>query len=205
MKHGMKHATDPVAFAACACIASAATGASAALTSMPWWAVLLTGAMLAACSLREITDRSRKSRSVAASVFGAAFALALPTSAPPAPGVVSTSAVAVVMRGDLFDELGKLDSDPNAVLGTTISVTGAWTPATHDSLATISRRIVSCCAADAIDVGFDVRLERDEHIGAGEWVQIEGIVGERVVDGDVRYVLEHSVIRVLEDDATTPR
>lgn len=201
----MIDARSAVAFTAGACIASAATGSSAALTSMPAWAILLTGSTLAWCSLRGARAASRSDPSFAAAACGIVVALALPESPPPAPGAVSTRAVAGAMRGDLFDALDRLDSAPDAVLGSTIAVTGTWTPASGGDLATVSRRIVSCCAADAIDVGFDVRLARDARVDAGAWVRVEGTVGERVVDGDVRYVLEQSRIRGLEDDATNAR
>ena len=198
--------SDPrcaVAFAAGTCIAAAMSGASLALTSMPRSATLLTGTLLAACALRECDDRALRARAIGASLCGAALALALPIAAPPAPGAVVTRAVSSSIRGDLFDALAKLDSDPDALLGKTITVTGSWTPPTHDDLATVSRRIVSCCAADAVDVGFDVRLDRDEREARGAWVRIEGVVAERAVDGDIRYVLEHSRVRGLEDDAPT--
>lgn len=109
------------------------------------------------------------------------------------------------MHGDLFEALDRLDSAPNAMLGITIAVTGTWTPASGDALATISRRVVSCCAADAVDVGFDVRLSDDVRIPAGSWVRVEGTVAERVVDGDIRFVLEHSHVRGLEDAAKHAR
>jgi hypothetical protein len=192
-----------VAFGAGTSLVGAMSGASVALTSMPRWATLLTGAMLAACVVHECEDRGRRARAIGASLCGAAFALALPISPPPAPGAVSTRAVASSMQGDLFEALARLDADPNALLGHTLAVTGSWTPPTRDDLATVSRRIVSCCAADAVDVGFDVRLIRDARVARGAWVRIEGTVGERVVDGDIRYVLEHSAMRGLEDDAPT--
>ena len=199
----MSRARLAVAFAAGACITSAMSGASLALTSMPRWATLLTGVLLAACAIHDRSDRTGRTRAIGASLCGALFAVGLPVVAPPAPGAVSTRGVSSSIRGDLFDALATLDSNPNALLEKTISVTGSWTPATSGELATVSRRIVSCCAADAVDVGFDVRLDRDKHVERGRWVRIEGVVSERVVDGDVRYVLEHSKIRGLEDDVPT--
>ncbi|HYK54031.1 MAG TPA: hypothetical protein VEV38_10925 [Candidatus Eremiobacteraceae bacterium] len=199
----MSYARFAVAFAAGTCIMSAMSGASLVLTSIPRWATVFTGMLLAACTMIERADRARAAHAVGASLCGALFALGLPVVAPPAPGAVSSRGVTSSIRGDLFDALATLDSDPNALLGKTITVTGTWTPAMSDELATVSRRIVSCCAADAVDVGFDVRLERDTHVERGRWVRIEGLVSERFVDGDIRYVLEHSKIRGLEDDAST--
>jgi len=195
-------AQSVVAFAAGVSIASAATGASAVLTAMPSWATLLTGSILASCAL---AGASQRSRSFAYVACGVCAALWLPTSPPPAPGTVSTRPASTAVRGDLFEALDRLDSAPNAILGSTIAVTGTWTPATRDDLATVSRRVVSCCAADAVDVGFDVRLLRDARVAAGTWVRVTGTVGERVVDGDIRFVLEHSHVRGLEDAAQIAR
>ena len=91
------------------------------------------------------------------------------------------------------------------MLGTTIAVTGTWTPASRDDLATVSRRVVSCCAADAVDVGFDVRPSHDSQVAAGSWVRVDGTVAERVADGDIRFVLEQSQVRGLEDAAENGR
>jgi len=109
------------------------------------------------------------------------------------------------MRGDLFEALDRLDSAPNAMLGNVVAVTGTWTPASRADLATVSRRVVSCCAADAVDVGFDVRLSHDSRVAAGTWVRVVGTIAERVVDGDIRFVLEQSQVRGLEDAAETGR
>ena len=201
----MSATRSAVALAAGACIASAATGASAALTSMPSWAIFFTGLTLAYCSIGGARKEADRKPFFSASACGVFIALALPASAPPAPGAVSTRAAAGAMRGDLFEALDRLDASPDSMLGSAIAVTGTWTPASEGDLATVSRRVVSCCAADAIDVGFDVRLARDVRIDAGRWVRVEGTIGERIVDGDVRYVLEQSRIRGLEDDAANAR
>ena len=195
-------AHSAVAFAAGASIASATIGASEVLTSMPAWATLLTGSMLAVCALRGAAPRRR---TFAYAVCGVCAALCLPASPPPAPGMVSTRPPSTSLRGDLFEALDRLDSTPNEMLGSTISVTGTWTPASRGELATVSRRVVSCCAADAVDVGFDVRLSRDVRVAAGSWVRVDGTVAERAVDGDIRFVLEHSRVRGLEDAAKNAR
>lgn len=197
----MNDAHRAVAFAGGAAISSAATGASAALTSAPPWVTLLAGAILASCALAVASGAGQKRRSTAYAVCGICAALLLPDTPPPAPGTVSTRPASTAVHGDLFDALDRLDSAPDSMVGRTIAVTGTWTPASRDGLATVSRRVVSCCAADAVDVGFDVRLERDAHVAAGTWVRVDGTVGERFVDGDVRFVLEHSRIRGLEDAA----
>lgn len=191
-----RHAGVVVAGAAGACIVSALSGASSALTVIPAWATALTGLLLASSALRSSRNRTRESLALAC---GVAVGLALPTKSLPAPGVVAAHGVATGMRGDLFDALDRLDADPTSLVGDRISVSGIWMPANGDRLATISRRVMSCCAADEVDVGFDVSLSRATRLRPGEWIRIDGIVGERVVDGDVRYLLEHSVARGLED------
>lgn len=186
------------AIAGGACAAAALTGASSALTALPPWAVFTTGAVLSIAA----TCAAPKRLNVAVSLaIGAAVGSMLPTRQPAPPGVVLTRAVASGMHGDLFEALDRLDEDPSSLLGRRISVSGVWSPADGARAATVSRRFMSCCAADEVDVGFDVTLEREPRVASGSWVRADGIVAERVVDGDVRYLLEHCSLRGLEDTA----
>lgn len=180
-------------------MSSAATGASAALTAIPAWATALTGALLGACALASGGRRAALAPVVCAVASGLAIGIVVPSTTPPPSGGVVTRSVANTPRGDLFDALGRLDADPASLLGSRISVSGEWTPANGGRFATVSRRVMSCCAADAVDVGFDVALARGACAHAGTWVRVEGVVGERIDDGDVRYVLEQSMLRGLED------
>ena len=194
--------TTPAAIAGGACLFAAMTGASSALTTIPVCATAATGAVL---SISAFCAAARRARAAAAIAIGSAIGMSLPTTPLPAPGAVVTSAVATSMHADLFDALDKLDDDPSALLGVRISVSGRWTPASGRHLATISRRVMSCCAADVVDVGFDVAPAGERRIPAGAWVRVDGMVAERVVDGDVRYLLEDSTVRGLEDTAKSAR
>jgi uncharacterized protein DUF1980 len=193
-----RDASALVAIAGGACFCAALTGVSGALTAIPGWAMAATGIALSVCALASASDRAKAAKSF---VLGASIGL-LPTTSPsPVRGFVVTRSVATTMRGDIFDALNRLDDDPSSLLGDRISVSGMWAPASREHLATISRRVMSCCAADVVDVGFDVTLARATIVPSGGWVRVDGIVGERIVDGEVRYILEHSVVRGLEDNA----
>jgi hypothetical protein len=89
--------------------------------------------------------------------------------------------------GDLFDALDALDADPRALEQRSISVSGTWLPKADGWPASVSRRIMTCCAADAVDVGFDVAPHADVRLRAGSWVRVTGIVHVMLRDGDIRY------------------
>lgn len=73
----------------------------------------------------------------------------------------------VLARGvDLFDALETLDENPHA-LGRRIVVSGLWRPSDRGICAAVFRRVMACCAADAINVGFDVLPARAVSFAAG--------------------------------------
>jgi hypothetical protein len=186
-----------------AALAASATGAVRALTAIPLPVMLATGiALLMVASLddRGSSDgaRSRRGRMVWTAIGGLS-AFALPTIAPPAPGHVVTRSAGPAMRGDLFDVLDALDRDPADVIGRVVSVSGDFAPAADGYLATVSRRIMSCCAADAVAVGFDVEMSRPRRIATGALVRVTGVVAARMRDGETRYVLERSAVAALDD------
>lgn len=191
---------DVVALAAGVCIAASLSGACAALTRMPPLVEFATGVALACCifSTRDVAAPS------ACFALGVIFGLLLPSSPPPVAGAVVTRGAGIAVRGDLFDVLDRLDDDPSKVIDRRVSVSGEWGSATAQRPATVSRRIMSCCAADAIAVGFDVELARTRNIKSGEWVRVEGILRERMRDGDRRFVLEQSKVGSLEDNGASP-
>lgn len=96
---------------------------------------------------------------------------------------------------DLFDALDALDADPSSALGRTIAVSGTWTPPHGGWPATVSRRIMSCCAADAVDVGFDVTPRGRVSIHSGTWVRVSGRIRISLRDGDVRYEIADATVR----------
>ena len=119
----------------------------------------------------------------------------LSNTAPAAPRDVVARAPRGHIAADLFDALDALDANPAVFDGRTIAVSGTWTPASALSAASVSRRVMSCCAADAVDVGFDVTPNAAEHIGAGAWVVVSGRVRVRLRDGELRYELGGATVR----------
>jgi len=198
-------ARGAVAFAAGASVACALSGACTALTALPPWTLLVAGLVLALAALRGGGENGGAATARACAAAGLICGALVPATAPPAPGGMVSRAPGGAYRGDLFEALDELDADPAAIVGRRISVSGDWTPASGSRSATVSRRIVSCCAADAIAVGFDVDLARRESARSGSWVRVTGVVREGIVDGDVRYVLEHSALAGLEDSDADAR
>ncbi len=125
----------------------------------------------------------------------ASIPLPLTPLAPPA-GVV-TAAVGRGFAGDLFEALERIDQDPIAMDGTTITVSGEWTPSTAEGPATVSRRLMACCAADTVAVGLEVLGDRRYTVNAGTMVVVTGNVRARIWKGDVRYGLAHARVRAL--------
>jgi|GEM_PF-6891356 len=125
----------------------------------------------------------------------ASIPLPLTPIAPPA-GVV-TAAVGRGFAGDLFEVLERIDQDPGAMDGTTVTVSGEWTPSTAEGPATVSRRLMACCAADTVAVGLEVLGDRRYTVNAGTMVAVSGIVRARISKGDIRYGLAHARVRPL--------
>jgi uncharacterized protein DUF1980 len=184
------------------CFASALTGACAAITAIPPWVMMLTAISLFCAALRwRRATPTVDQKSAAASWFalGMLAGLMLPAMAPRPGGEVLTRAPGTSLRGDLFEVLNHLDEDPSSLLGRRTSVSGTWTPARGRVDATVSRRVMSCCSADAVEVGFDVEGARDRKIRSGTWIRVVGVVQEKMRDGEPRYVLEQSSLTTLED------
>jgi len=176
-----------------ACIAFAACGACAALTAIPPWIMASCGAILIAiCGPR---------RCAVSAAAGACIAVVLPAAPQRAAGVVITRSPHAVVRNDLFDVLDRLDADPAGVMGTRVTVGGVWAPARDGSDATVSRRIMNCCAADAVDIGFDVESARVAAVAPQSWVRVTGVVGERMRDGESRFVLLGAKVERAAPDA----
>lgn len=176
------------AFAGAALVACI-SGSAAALAAMPC-------AIIAASSIVVLyaAFSAHRASSIPWIAGGALFAMLLPITPPPAPGGVSTHGVSRGVSGDLFALLDRLDVRPDAVIGTRVSVTGTWTPGDGGGDATVSRRIVNCCAADALDVGFDVEPIAGVKGANGKWVRVTGVVRVRMEDGEVRYALTSAVV-----------
>ncbi len=128
---------------------------------------------------------------------GTVLGFGLP-SALPAPSLVVVTHASTLSRGiDLFDALEKLDDDPAALTGRRITVTGLWRPSVDGVCAAVFRRVMACCAADSIDVGFDVVPARAISLRANVPVQVSGEVESVVRDGEVRYRLRDASVSVV--------
>lgn len=184
---------------AAASVAAACSGGCASLTAVPPVVMCAAGVIVATIALRRKGETWWRLVPFGPAFVGAAVGFALAWAPPTVPGGVVTHVAEHGARGDIFGVLARLDDDPSSVIGTRVTVSGAWTPATADALATVARRVMSCCAADAVAVGFDVRPRHRVDIAAGSIVRVDGIVGRTMVDGEVRYVLEQSEVTRLEE------
>jgi hypothetical protein len=186
-----------------AALAASATGAASALTAIPppvmFAAAIALSIVVNADDRRTAAPTRGRAATILWTTVGALCALLLPVASPPAPGHVISHSADPSLHGDLFDVLDALDREPTDVIGRTVSVSGDWMPAEGDVPATVSRRVMSCCAADAVDVGFDVDMFRPRAIPAGARVRVTGIIDARMRDGETRYVLERSDVAALED------
>lgn len=168
-----------------------ATGASRTLVALPPIVVAGFGSAMLVLAAKRI----RLTPALAGALtIGVALGLALPRSLPV--GEVSTSSPGGAHDGDLFALLDRLDDDPRAVLGRSVSVSGVWTPPSHGHAATVSRRVMACCAADAVDVGFDVRGGLAA-LHAGQFVSVRGVVHAVLADGELRYSLDDARVDAI--------
>ena len=98
---------------------------------------------------------------------------------------------------DLYSVLETLDEHPEALIGRRIAVSGWWQPPHAGSFATVSQRVMSCCAADAVDVGFDVQPAQEVTLAPRTWVGVSGIVRVWLRDGETRYALVEARVQSL--------
>ncbi len=168
-----------------------ATGASRTLVALPPIVVASFGIAMLVLAVKRI----RLTPALAGALpIGIALGLALPGSLPV--GAVATHSPGGAHDGDLFALLDRLDDDPRAVLGHSVSVSGVWTPPSHGHAATVSRRVMACCAADAVDVGFDVRGSRSA-LRAGQPVSVHGVVHAVLAGGELRYSLDDARVDAI--------
>jgi hypothetical protein len=176
-------------------LGAAATGASNALIAMPLPFIVTFGASGALLALAHPRHRWTAAALLAC---GMALGMALPRSAPQARGEVVTHAIRGWQRGDLFQLLDRIDADPHAVLGHRISVAGEWSRASNDRAATVSRRVMTCCAADMVRVGFDVLASPKPSLAESAPVHVSGILRSQLVDGDLRYVIQNAGVEAFQ-------
>jgi hypothetical protein len=174
-----------------ATIAAACDGAVRTLTATPPALTLCAGAVLVFLAVR----RGASPATALALLAGTVVGLWLPSAAQSLPHDVGVHAPRGHIAADLFEVLDQLDADPSAFDGRVITISGTWAPATMSNAATVSRRVMSCCAADAVDVGFDVAPRADPHVRPGTWVRVSGRVRVRLRAGDLRYEIESADIK----------
>ncbi|MBC5805229.1 MAG: hypothetical protein DLM53_02180 [Candidatus Eremiobacter antarcticus] len=102
----------------------------------------------------------------------------------------------------LFDALERIDRDSASVVGTWLQVTGTWTRAHDGAPATVSRQIMTCCAADSVAVGFDVTPDTTDAAvtelpASGAYVQVSGRMRASMVDGETRYSIGNAAVTTL--------
>jgi hypothetical protein len=184
-----------------------------ALVSMPVSVMIATAAIFAVALITgrkrsvatDLQVRSLKGATPAGLVVGIIAGYTLPGSVSPSWQPVVTHAVVHSVRNDLFEALDTLDARPGVLLGRHIWVTGAWRPPAGDKLATVSQRVMACCAADAIDVGFDVVPAHMVALPAGESVHVGGIVDEVLHQGEIRYVLRDAAVKRFSEGSSGVR
>jgi uncharacterized membrane protein YcgQ (UPF0703/DUF1980 family) len=186
-----------LAFAGGAAVASALDGAARSLTAASPALTFCAGAALIILSVQANNSAGAISwrKFLVATLAGGCAGLSLLCTAPAAPRDVTARVPRNHVAADLFDTLDRLDADPAAFDRRIIDVSGTWTPATAQGAATISRRVMSCCAADAIDVGFDVIPSREIQVPSGQWVRAAGRVRVRLRNGELRYEIFDAAIR----------
>lgn len=184
------NARAALVFAGSATATAAIDGAARALTAAPPAFTLCAGVTLIVIAARGLAARAYTS----AILGGMCAGLWLSSVTPSAPGDVVARAPHGHVAADLFDALDALDANPSAFDGRTIAVTGTWTPASARDAASVSRRVMSCCAADAVDVGFDVAPNAAAHVSSGAWVRVFGHVRVKLRDGEMRYELGGAVV-----------
>lgn len=103
----------------------------------------------------------------------------------------------------LFDALERIDRDSEHAIGRWLRVSGTWTRAHDGAPATVSRRIMTCCAADAVSVGFDVIPKAGDAPpkgppGSGALVRVSGRLSASMVDGEIRYCITNAVVSIVK-------
>ncbi len=161
------------------------------VVALPPAVIVISGAVAAAVAAQSTP------RGVAAwaGLAGLACGLTFPI-APPPPRAIFTHAPPVLRADALVRVLDALDADPQTLLGRRVEVSGQWQPAGAKAPAAVYERIMACCAADAIDVGLEVFPAHVVVVRRGARVAVSGIVGVRMIDGEVRYGLHDAWVKM---------
>jgi hypothetical protein len=162
-----------------------------AYVGQPAWLTAITAALVALAAVR-----SGPAVLMAAALgAGAIVGFALPATLAPPSSAVLTGKLPLARGVDLFDALAKLDDDPASLEDRQITVSGMWKPAEGGDPAAVYRVVMACCAADAVDVGFDVAPAHRVGVAAGTFVKVGGRVTPTVRSGEMRWVLRDATVR----------
>lgn len=167
-------------------------GAYPFLTTMPngvGWSTLL-----ALAAFEGATRGERAMRRARFAILGVAMAWLLPLSPVPPPGGVRTASLGRACSGDMFSALERIDADPARLVGASLSVSGEWTPASAGTPPTVSRRVMACCAADSVAVGFDVYPLGPQLLPAQAEVTVTGVLSAQMLHGELRYALQRAQV-----------
>ncbi|HZV78068.1 MAG TPA: hypothetical protein VFF60_00510 [Candidatus Binatus sp.] len=170
-------------------VAAVSSGASRALVAIPPAFVLCLALFCGALALR----RGQTKASALWIFVGAIAGMLLPTALPVEH--VLTRAAVQQRQTDLFRLLDALDASPHDIVGTRASISGTWTSARSPRAASVSRRIMTCCAADSVDLGLDVIPSQRTALPDGEEVCATGFVAARLDAGELRYSLVRASVR----------
>ncbi len=215
---GLKHGV--LAFTCALALGAAFGGRLHSLTTAAEPAVVLS-AVTGLWALRRSNSGERAVQSHRllswALVAGFAFSTLLPRSPLPPLSVMTHAPARMQHRGDhaprrdraedddgsLFDALERIDRDSASMIGTWLQVTGTWTESHDGAPATVSRQIMTCCAADSIAVGFDVAPDAPAASAtqppvSGASVRVSGRLRESMVDGETRYCIGNATITRLK-------
>ncbi len=158
---------------------------SSTLVSIAPVLLSVVAAVLAGASLRGAYTRT----SLGWLIVGALFAMTLPNFVDSLGPAVVTHATANISHDDLIAALEQLDDNPAGLVGHRLAVRGRWRGQTAQAAATVSERIMACCAADAVNVGFDVFPIAHVNAPDRSYVSVSGIVRAFLRGGETRYAL----------------
>ena len=171
-------------------LGASASGACASLVGLPPAALVAFGCI--SIAIAALSTHTARSLVLAALAFGVGCTLA--GQAPTSFDVVSSGRSSRGLPADMFAVLDQLDRSPNTVLGRRVVVSGEWSPTSHGHAASVSTRVMACCAADAIHVGFDLVADHEPVFNSGAVVCVGGVLRSALRDGELRYVITHARI-----------
>ena len=169
------------------------SGALGALIAAPASLMLAISTLLTLLSCAGEAGGRGSARRIASWLAGVVIGLTLPSTPPATTGNVSTRAPVGRRAGDLFELLDRIDRDPHDAVGRRFAVTGFWKPAVGDDAPAVYRPVMTCCAADAVAVGFDVISSGAGRVKCGR-VEVSGTLRALMKDGETRYALADATV-----------